>query len=134
MFGVELGTDLMAHHIAVEKENDLYRFRNSKYVQSSVGGGTHRQIKSFLEQGRFVCFSGTPCQIEGLKNFLKKDYDNLITVDVVCRAVPSPCIIFFFLLKPDYFSFLGIFTILYNYTSNTLAIRQSYDYFIEKCC
>ena len=92
VFGVELGTDLMAHHIAVEKENDLYRFRNSKYVQSSVGGGTHRQIKSFLEQGRFVCFSGTPCQIEGLKNFLKKDYDNLITVDVVCRAVPSPLI------------------------------------------
>lgn len=38
MLGVELGTDLMAHHIAVEKENDLYRFRNSKYVQSSVGG------------------------------------------------------------------------------------------------
>ena len=38
VFGVELGTDLMAHHIAVEKENDLYRFRNSKYVQSSVGG------------------------------------------------------------------------------------------------
>ena len=56
------------------------------------GGGTHRQIKSFLEQGRFVCFSGTPCQIEGLKNFLKKNYDNLITVDVVCRAVPSPLI------------------------------------------
>ena len=39
VFGVELGTDLMAHHIAVETENDLYRFRNSKYVQSSVGGG-----------------------------------------------------------------------------------------------
>lgn len=38
VFGVELGTDLMAHHIAVETENDLYRFRNSKYVQSSVGG------------------------------------------------------------------------------------------------
>lgn len=38
VFGVELGTDLMAHHVAVEKENDLYRFRNSKYVQSSVGG------------------------------------------------------------------------------------------------
>ena len=57
-----------------------------------MGEGTHRQIKSFLEQGRLVCFSGTPCQIEGLKNFLKKDYDNLITVDVVCRAVPSPLI------------------------------------------
>lgn len=56
------------------------------------GGGAHKQVKSFLDQGKIVCFSGTPCQIEGLKNYLKKDYENLITVDVVCRAVPSPLI------------------------------------------
>lgn len=92
VFGVELGQDLAVRHIAVEAESELYRFRNSKYVQSSLRGGTYRQIKSFLEKGRFVCFSGTPCQIEGLKSFLKKDYHNLITVDVVCRAVPSPLI------------------------------------------
>lgn len=92
VYGVELGSDLTARHVAVETEEDLYRFRNSKYVQSSVGGGIYRQIKSFLEQGRIVCFSGTPCQIEGMKRFLKKDYINLITVDVVCRAVPSPLI------------------------------------------
>jgi len=55
-------------------------------------GGTHRLVKFFLKQGRYVCFSGTPCQIEGLKNYLGKDYDNLILVDVVCRAVPSPLI------------------------------------------
>ena len=48
VFGVELGTNLVTRHIAVEQENELSRFRNSKYVQSSVGGGTHRQIKSFL--------------------------------------------------------------------------------------
>lgn len=92
VFGVELGTDLVTRHVAVEQENELFRFRNSKYVQSSVWGGIHRQIKSFLEQGRYVCFSGTPCQIEGLNSYLNKDYDNLITVDVVCRAVPSPLI------------------------------------------
>lgn len=45
-----------------------------------------------MNQGRLVCFSGTPCQIEGLKSYLKRDYENLITVDVVCRAVPSPLI------------------------------------------
>lgn len=45
-----------------------------------------------MNQGKAVCFSGTPCQIEGLKNYLGKDYENLITVDVVCRAVPSPLI------------------------------------------
>lgn len=56
------------------------------------GGGILRQVKSFLNQGRTVCFSGTPCQIEGLRNYLVKDYENLVTVDVVCRAVPSPMI------------------------------------------
>ena len=55
-------------------------------------GGVCRQVKSFLNQGKTVCFSGTPCQIEGLKNYLGKDYANLLTVDVVCRAVPSPLI------------------------------------------
>lgn len=91
VFGVELGADLVARHIYVENEIELVRFRNSKYVQSNVGG-THKQVKTFLDQGKIVCFSGTPCQIEGLKNYLRKDYENLITVDVVCRAVPSPLI------------------------------------------
>lgn len=91
VFGVELRNQLVAHHIYVETEKDLARFRNSKYVQSNVGD-TFRQVKSFLNQGKFVCFSGTPCQIEGLKNYLRLDYENLITVDVVCRAVPSPLI------------------------------------------
>ena len=66
-------------------------FRNSKYVQSEVGDAFW-EVKQYLENGRMVCFSGTSCQIEGLKNFLRKDYDNLILVDVVCRAVPSPLI------------------------------------------
>lgn len=91
VFGVELGNDLVARHIYVENEIELSRFRNSKYVQSFVGG-TFKQVKSFLDQGKFVCFSGTPCQIEGLKKYLRKDYEKLITVDVVCRAVPSPMI------------------------------------------
>lgn len=92
VFGVELDKNLIARHIYVDKEEELSRFRNSKYIQSFVGGGTYKQVKSFLEQGKFVCFSGTPCQIEGLKSYLRKDYEKLITVDVVCRAVPSPLI------------------------------------------
>lgn len=90
VFGAELGRDLVVRHIYVEEENDLFRFRNSKYVQSTIDRSTHRQVKSFLDQGRYVCFSGTPCQIEGLKSYLKQNCENLITVDVVCRAVPSP--------------------------------------------
>lgn len=92
VFGVELGKDLVARHVYIEQETELSRFRNSKYVQSYVGEDTFRNVKSFLDKGRTVCFSGTLCQIEGLKNYLKKEYDNLITVDVVCRAVPSPLI------------------------------------------
>lgn len=64
-------------------------FRNSKYVQSRVGYA-FQQVRNELKRGRMVCFSGTPCQIEGLRHFLGKDYQNLILVDVVCRAVPSP--------------------------------------------
>lgn len=92
VFGVELSENLAAHHVYIENESELARFRNSKYVQSCVGESTLRQAKSFLEQGRFICFSGTPCQIEGLKSYLNKNYHNLLTVDVVCRAVPSPLI------------------------------------------
>lgn len=91
VFGVELSEDLVAHHVYVEKESELSRFRNSKYIQSRVGD-TYQQAKYFLDQGRCVCFSGAPCQIEGLKNFLGMDLEKLITVDVVCRAVPSPMI------------------------------------------
>lgn len=91
VFGVELDKELLPHHIFVESEAELFRFRNSKYVQSVVGD-TYTQVKEFLQQGRLVCYSGTPCQIEGLKSFLEKEYSGLITVDVVCRAVPSPLI------------------------------------------
>lgn len=74
------------HHI---EEEEFEEFRNSKYVQSRVGYA-FQQVRNELKRGRMVCFSGTPCQIEGLRHFLGKDYQNLILVDVVCRAVPSP--------------------------------------------
>ena len=53
-------------------------------------GHTYQEAKKLLQTGCLVCFSGTPCQIAGLKNYLKKDYANLITVDLVCRGNPSP--------------------------------------------
>lgn len=89
VFGVMMDDKFLAHHTYVESESELQKYRNSKYVQSFVGDSTFKQVKEFLNQGRVVCFSGTPCQIEGLKFFLKDDYEKLITVDVVCRAVPS---------------------------------------------
>lgn len=90
VFGVEMDEDSnFVKHIKVEREESLIRFRNSKYVQSYVGN-SFDDAKQELQKGRLVCFSGTPCQIQGLKNYLHKEYENLITVDVVCRGVPSP--------------------------------------------
>lgn len=91
VFGVQFDENFKVVHGKAETIEDLGKFRNSKYVQSEVGN-TFLEVKQYLDAGRMVCFSGTSCQIEGLKNFLKKDYENLILVDVVCRAVPSPLI------------------------------------------
>lgn len=91
VFGACFDENYVVKHTYVEREEDLKRFRNSKYVQSQIGD-TFSKAKHFLNDNRMVCFSGTPCQIEGLKCCLGKDYDNLITVDVVCRAVPSPLV------------------------------------------
>lgn len=89
VFGVQYDENLNVVHSYVENEIDLKLYRNSKYVQSKIGE-TFKQAKKFLDEDRWVCFSGTACQIEGLKKYLRKDYNKLITVDVVCRAVPSP--------------------------------------------
>ena len=68
---------------------DLSKFRNSKYVQSSLGD-TFKEIRLYLKSGPKVLFSGTPCQVEGLYRFLQGKTDNLLLVDVVCHAVLSP--------------------------------------------
>lgn len=78
----------VVHHIAVDKLSDLPRLQGSKYVQSSTGF-SYKEVLSYLSQGRMVLYSGTPCQIAGLKGFLKKDYPNLILVDLVCHGVPN---------------------------------------------
>ena len=64
-------------------------FRGSKYVQAIIGNA-YKQAEEFLKSGRDVLFSGTPCQIAGLKKYLRKEYENLIAVDIICHGVPSP--------------------------------------------
>jgi hypothetical protein len=64
-------------------------FRGSKYTQAIVGNA-YKHVEDFLKNGRFVLFSGTPCQIAGLKRYLRKEYSNLLTVDIICHGVPSP--------------------------------------------
>ena len=78
-----------AKHILSNSREDVRRMQGSKYVQSEIGE-VFRQIRQRLREGVLVLFSGTPCQVAGLKGFLMKDFDNLITVDLICHGVPSP--------------------------------------------
>ncbi len=75
-------------HIRVDSESDLYKLKGSKYVQSNIGY-IYKDVKKDLQEGKYVAFSGTPCQIAGLKAFLRKDYEKLITLDLICHGVPS---------------------------------------------
>lgn len=76
------------HHVAVREASQLYRLQGSKYVQSAIEN-TYAEAKEELDLGKKVLFSGTPCQIAGLYGYLRKEYENLITVDVICHGVPS---------------------------------------------
>lgn len=87
VYGASL-ENLVVKHIRVNNIHDISKLRGSKYVQSELNT-IFKQVKKDLDSKKMVLFSGTPCQIAGLKAFLKKSYDNLITVDIVCHGVPS---------------------------------------------
>lgn len=92
VFGVRFNDRWEIEHAYTDSIAGIREFQTSKYVQSRIGD-TYSQTERFLKNGRKVLFSGTPCQIAGLKLFLRKDYgDLLLTVDVVCHGVPSPLI------------------------------------------
>ena len=88
VFGAEFAENFSVRHGWEENISALGKLRRSKYVQSSIGT-VYSECKQFLDRGRLVLFSGTPCQISGLKAYLRKDYSNLITVEVICHGVPS---------------------------------------------
>ena len=87
VFGATMEPDHTVRHIAVSSNEDLNRLRGSKYVQSDINN-TFKQAKHHLQQGGKVLFTGTPCQIAGLRQFLRKEYDNLFLVDIFCHGVP----------------------------------------------
>lgn len=86
VYGCAYVDRLIPQHICVENEEDLRRLNGSKYVESKIGNA-YQQAKDMLDDGRLVLFSGTPCQIAGLKVFLRKPYENLVTIDIVCHGV-----------------------------------------------
>ncbi|MGO4961238.1 Coenzyme F420 hydrogenase/dehydrogenase, beta subunit C-terminal domain [Jeotgalibaca porci] len=89
VFGAGYTEKFEVKHKYVDNIEKLAELRGSKYVQSKIGN-TYKEAKDFLDMGRKVLFSGTPCQIAGLKSYLNKSYDNLITQDFICHGVPSP--------------------------------------------
>lgn len=88
VYGVAMTDAMQVAHIRTETTAELDALRGSKYVQSDTGS-TYVQAERDLKEGRSVLYSGTPCQIDGLKRFLQKDYVNLYTVDIVCHGVGS---------------------------------------------
>lgn len=88
VFGARYDENFNVVHDYVEDKNEIYKFRGAKYLQSIIGEN-FKIAKKFLEEKRLVLFSGTPCQIDGLIDFLGKKYSNLICADIICHGVPS---------------------------------------------
>ena len=124
VYGVTMDKNLVVKHIPVRKEDDLHKLQGSKYVQSGLGN-CYPEIKGQLEKGDQVLFSGTGCQVAGLKRYLKKDYKNLLTVDLICHGIPSPG------LFGDYTKYLGKKyggrIISYKFRQKNSNVAQSYD-------
>lgn len=94
VYGCVLNESFLAEHRRAETKTERDLFRGSKYIQSNIGDSL-KGVKDDLASGKTVLFSGTPCQIEGLINFLKvskSDMSKLITMDVLCHGVPSPMV------------------------------------------
>jgi len=100
VFGCAFDNNIVARHICITDAKDIGLLQSSKYVQSDVSD-TYLQAKNLLEQGKTVFYTGCPCQIAGLYAFLGKNYDNLLTADLICHGVPSP------LLFKRYLGWLG---------------------------
>ena len=91
VFGAAFDEELMVRHVAVDSMDQVYRLQGSKYVQSIIGR-TYIEAKKLLDEGRYVLFTGTPCQIDGLLHYLCHDYELLYTQDIICHGVPSPIV------------------------------------------
>lgn len=89
VIGAALDERFSVRHLVIDQVDELYKLRGSKYVQSNIMD-IFSETEKYLSQGRMVLFSGTSCQVAALKCFLRKDYENLICVDVVCHGVGSP--------------------------------------------
>lgn len=89
VFGARFNEKWEVQHNYTEIIEGIEALSVSKYVQSHIGN-SYKEVEQFLKSSRKVLFVGTPCQVAGLKRFLRKDYENLLLVDFICHGVPSP--------------------------------------------
>ena len=87
VYGAVVGENMQVVHACAQTLEDIEKFKGSKYVQSYIGN-IYCDVLSHLTNNKKVLFTGTPCQIAGLRNFLNKDYDNLYCVDLICHGTP----------------------------------------------
>lgn len=88
VFGTIYDKSMRLHHGETDTVDGLYAMRGSKYIQSDTED-SYRKIRAYLKDGRWVLFTGTPCQVAGLRSYLRKDYETLLTLDLACHGVPS---------------------------------------------
>lgn len=91
VFGAAFDENFEVSHTYAKTLEECIKFRGSKYVQSEIRD-TFKIVKDYLDKGKVVLFSGTPCQISGLDSYLRKKYENLILIDIACHGVPSPLV------------------------------------------
>ena len=89
VYGCVLTEDFEAVHVRADSKHVRDRMRGSKYIQSKMND-TYKNVKYDLEAGRKVLFSGTSCQVAGLKGYLRREYKDLLCIDIICHGVPSP--------------------------------------------
>ena len=88
IFGAQFDENLKVIHSFIQSLEGIEKYRKSKYVQSDINN-SYKQAEIFLRKGKRVLFTGTPCQIAGLRLYLRKEYENLFCLDLVCHGVPS---------------------------------------------
>ncbi len=89
IYGAAITTGNIVKHIRITNWDNVNQLSRSKYVQSDTEN-VYKQVKTDLSMKKYVVFSGTPCQVQALKNFLGKEYERLLLIDFVCHGVPSP--------------------------------------------
>lgn len=113
VFGVKFDENLTAVHDFAENLENCREFSFSKYVRSDLKD-SYKRVKEFLDNDRYVLFTGTPCQVQGLRSFLKNDNERLILCEIICHANPSPKVLKMYLNNKEKISGKKIKTIYFR--------------------